>query len=155
MLKRLLETWNSSKTSTTFRRWKGGVGVGTIGEATEFDQQGPSLEKKTGCFMWGDSKILMGIVWEAYHKGVPMSLGVPENPTDFRVDEWSVRTTTCLAGYSYKPSFPTTGKGDKPRDIGFRFLTRQNIWELHHPLSRCFLLIFPASDVPIPLPQIR
>ena len=23
----------------------------------------------------------MGIVWEAYHKGVP-SLGVPENPTD-------------------------------------------------------------------------
>ena len=26
--------------------------------------------------------ILMGIVWEAYHKGVPL-LGVPENPTDF------------------------------------------------------------------------
>ena len=23
----------------------------------------------------------MGIVWEAYHKGVPL-LGVPENPTD-------------------------------------------------------------------------
>ena len=27
--------------------------------------------------------ILMGIVWEAYHKGVPL-LGVPENPTDMR-----------------------------------------------------------------------
>ena len=25
--------------------------------------------------------ILMGLVWEAYHKGVPL-LGVPENPTD-------------------------------------------------------------------------
>ena len=25
--------------------------------------------------------ILMGIVWEAYHKGVQL-LGVPENPTD-------------------------------------------------------------------------
>ena len=24
----------------------------------------------------------MGIVWEAYHKGVPL-LGVPENPTEF------------------------------------------------------------------------
>ena len=24
----------------------------------------------------------MGIVWEAYHKGVPL-LGVPENPIDF------------------------------------------------------------------------
>ena len=23
----------------------------------------------------------MGIIWEAYHKGVPL-LGVPENPTD-------------------------------------------------------------------------
>ena len=27
------------------------------------------------------SGILMGILWEAYHKGVPL-LGVPENPTD-------------------------------------------------------------------------
>ena len=26
--------------------------------------------------------ILMGIVWEAYHKGVPL-LGVPENPIEF------------------------------------------------------------------------
>ena len=25
----------------------------------------------------------IGIVWEAYHKGVP-SLGVPENPIDFK-----------------------------------------------------------------------
>ena len=25
----------------------------------------------------------MGMVWEAYHKGVPL-LGVPENPIDFR-----------------------------------------------------------------------
>ena len=24
----------------------------------------------------------MGLVWEAYHKGVPLS-GVPENPTDY------------------------------------------------------------------------
>ena len=30
--------------------------------------------------------ILMGIVWEAYHEGVPL-LGVPENPTDY---EWKV-----------------------------------------------------------------
>ena len=27
--------------------------------------------------------ILMGLVWEAYHKGVPL-LGVPENPTDLK-----------------------------------------------------------------------
>ena len=28
----------------------------------------------------------MGIVWEAYHKGVPL-LGVPENPIEKREDE--------------------------------------------------------------------
>ena len=28
----------------------------------------------------------MGIVWEAYHKGVPL-LGVPENPTDQLYDK--------------------------------------------------------------------
>ena len=29
--------------------------------------------------------ILMGMLWEAYHKGVPL-LGVPENPTENRND---------------------------------------------------------------------
>ena len=31
--------------------------------------------------------ILMGIVWEAYHKGVPL-LGVPENPIDREGAVW-------------------------------------------------------------------
>ena len=30
----------------------------------------------------------MGIVWEAYHKGVP-SLGVPENPTEMEEAQFS------------------------------------------------------------------
>ena len=32
----------------------------------------------------------MGIVWEAYHKGGPMSLGVPENPIDIKGGFWKM-----------------------------------------------------------------
>ena len=31
----------------------------------------------------------MGIVWEAYHKGVPL-LGVPENPTEHLTKIWKL-----------------------------------------------------------------
>ena len=31
----------------------------------------------------------VGIVWEAYHKGVPL-LGVPENPIDVKIHQLSV-----------------------------------------------------------------
>ena len=33
----------------------------------------------------------MGIVWEAYHKGVPL-LGVPENPIDVNVQKYTLQT---------------------------------------------------------------
>ncbi len=40
----------------------------------------------------------MGIVWEAYYKGVPL-LGVPENPTEYMHRKWMEHGTmasTCL-----------------------------------------------------------
>ena len=33
----------------------------------------------------------MGIIWETYHKGVPL-LGVPENPTDYITAEFRSKT---------------------------------------------------------------
>ena len=39
----------------------------------------------------------MGIVWEAYHKGVPL-LGVPENPIDKRFDVFLRRFIETVAG---------------------------------------------------------
>ena len=40
----------------------------------------------------------MGMVWEAYHKGVPL-LGVPENPTEcsfFPLEKMKVRLSFCM-----------------------------------------------------------
>ena len=43
----------------------------------------------------------MGIVWETYHKGVPL-LGVPENPTDYSGKSKSNKTT--LQGTNISPT---------------------------------------------------
>ena len=43
----------------------------------------------------------MGIVWEAYHKGVP-SLGVPENPIDFKILWGTIQfTPTMTLGFLF------------------------------------------------------
>ena len=49
----------------------------------------------------------MGIVWEAYHKGVPL-LGVPENPTEPRYASISMFQTK---NQSYSGMGLTLGKG--------------------------------------------
>ena len=81
--------------------------------------------------------ILMGIVWEAYHKGVPF-LGVPENPTDFR----SLLTKNKSNQTTQEPTNEGTNQhqnnknnqmeGDEPRCLSWVFGWRIEVrfWKL-------------------------
>ena len=47
----------------------------------------------------------MGIIWEAYHKGVPL-LGVPENPIEMITGKYTLQGTI---------TYPTFGKQEHHR----------------------------------------
>ena len=58
-----------------------GLVFSSVGFSGTPKDMGPPCGKRDPYYSLRALGILMGIVWEAYHKGVPL-LGVPENPID-------------------------------------------------------------------------
>ena len=68
----------------------------------------------------------MGIVWEAYHKGVPL-LGVPENPID-NMQKYANRQIGSFLPRVYRVTHKTWNPGSQPP-----FKTCASFWMMIFP----------------------